>query len=101
MLDRATTGPAHGPIPGPGELGHDTWPQDNDAWRFGGAAVWQTPAVDPALDLIYFSTGNPGPDLNGRIRRGDNLFSVSIVRVSSRFRKRVSLTFSTASRASR
>ena len=66
-------------IPGPGELGHDTWPQDNDAWMYGGAPVWQTPAVDPELGLIYFSTGNAGPDLNGAIRAGDNLFSVSIV----------------------
>ncbi len=23
-------------IPGPGELGHDTWPQDNEVWRSGG-----------------------------------------------------------------
>ena len=55
-------------IPGPGELGHDTWPQDNDAWKHGGAPVWQTPAVDPELGLIYFSTGNPGPDFNGAVR---------------------------------
>ena len=47
-------------IPGPGELGHDTWPQDNDAWKHGGAPVWQTPAVDPELGLLYFSTGNAG-----------------------------------------
>ena len=68
-------------IPGPGEFGHDTWPQDNDVWEHGGASVWQTPAVDPDLGLIYFTTGNPGPDFNGRIRRGDNLFSVSMVAV--------------------
>jgi PQQ-dependent dehydrogenase (methanol/ethanol family) len=68
-------------VPGPGEFGHDTWPQDNDAWKYGGAAVWQTPAVDPELGLLYFSTGNPGPDLNGGVRPGDNLFSVSIVAV--------------------
>jgi alcohol dehydrogenase (cytochrome c) len=66
-------------IPGPGELGHDTWPQNNDAWKYGGASIWQTPAVDPELGLIYFSTSNPGPDLNGGVRAGDNLFSVSIV----------------------
>jgi quinohemoprotein ethanol dehydrogenase len=28
----------------------------------GGAPVWQTPALDPELGLVYFSTGNPGPD---------------------------------------
>jgi quinohemoprotein ethanol dehydrogenase len=70
-------------VPGPGELGHDTWPQDSNAWELGGAPVWQTPAVDPALDLVYFSTGNPGPDLHGGVRPGDNLFSVSIVAVEA------------------
>ena len=68
-------------IPGPGELGHDTWPQDNEIWRSGGATVWQTPAVDPELGLVYFSTGNAGPDFNGAMRAGDNLFSASIVAV--------------------
>ncbi|MGH9241420.1 MAG: PQQ-binding-like beta-propeller repeat protein, partial [Vicinamibacterales bacterium] len=36
-------------IPGPGEPGHDTWPKGSDAWKYGGASVWQTPAIDPAL----------------------------------------------------
>ncbi len=66
-------------IPGPGDLGHDTWPQYNDSWKYGGASIWQTPALDPELGLIYFSTSNPGPDLNGGVRAGDNLFSASIV----------------------
>jgi alcohol dehydrogenase (cytochrome c) len=66
-------------IPGPGEAGHETWPQDNDAWKYGGGPVWQTPSVDPELGLIYFGTGNPGPDLNGAIRKGDNLYSSSVV----------------------
>jgi quinohemoprotein ethanol dehydrogenase len=71
-------------VPGPGEFGHDTWPQDNEAWLHGGATVWQTPAVDPELGLIYFTTGNPGPDFNGRIRAGDNLFSTSMVAIEAR-----------------
>ncbi len=70
-------------VPGPGEFGHDTWPADNNAWQFGGAPVWQTPAVDPDLGLVYFSTGNPGPDLHGGVRPGNNLFSVSIVAVDA------------------
>ncbi|HMB73562.1 MAG TPA: PQQ-binding-like beta-propeller repeat protein, partial [Gammaproteobacteria bacterium] len=70
-------------IPGPGEIGHDTWPDFNDTWKYGGAAVWQTPAVDPELGLVYFSTGNPGPDLNGSVRPGDNLFSVSMVAIDA------------------
>jgi len=66
-------------IPGPGEFGHDTWPQDNNAWEVGGAPIWQTPAVDPDTGLIYFTTGNAGPDLNGSNRAGDNLFTVSVL----------------------
>ena len=68
-------------IPGRGELGHETWPQDNDLWMHGGGTVWHTPALDPELGLIYFSTGNPGPDFNGAVRTGDNLYTSSIVAV--------------------
>lgn len=71
-------------IPGPGEVGHDTWPRDNDVWQHGGASVWQTPALDPDLGLLYFSTGNPGPDFNGAVRAGDNLFSAAIVAVEAK-----------------
>jgi quinohemoprotein ethanol dehydrogenase len=68
-------------IPGPGEPGHETWPKDNDAWKYGGASIWQTPAIDPQLGLIYFSTGNAGPDYNGAVRAGDNLYASSIVAI--------------------
>jgi len=71
-------------VPGPGELGHDTWPQGSDVWKYGGAAIWQTPALDPQLGLLYFSTANPGPVLNGALRAGDNLFSVSIVAIEAK-----------------
>jgi quinohemoprotein ethanol dehydrogenase len=71
-------------IPGPGETGHETWPANSNAWQRGGGTVWQTPAVDPGLGLIYFSTGNPGPDFNGGVRPGDNLFTASIVAVEAR-----------------
>ena len=71
-------------IPGPGEVGHNTWPRDNSVWQHGGASVWQTPASDPELGLLYFSTGNPGPDFNGAVRAGDNLFSASIVAVEAK-----------------
>jgi quinohemoprotein ethanol dehydrogenase len=68
-------------IPGPGEIGHDTWPAGSNVWEHGGATVWQTPAIDPELGLLYFSTGNPGPDFNGAVRTGDNLFSLSTVAI--------------------
>ena len=66
-------------VPGPGEFGHDTWPKGSEVWKYGGGGVWQTPAVDPKLGLIYFSTANPGPVLNGYLRKGDNLFTSSIL----------------------
>src|SRR5688572_10462234 len=68
-------------IPGPGEPGHDTWPKGSDAWKYGGASVWQTPAIDPQLGLVYFSTGNAAPDYNGAVRPGDNLYTVSMVAI--------------------
>jgi len=71
-------------VPGPGEPGHETWPQDNEVWQHGGASVWQTPAVDPELGLIFFSTGNPGPDYNGAVRKGDNLYSASLVAIEAK-----------------
>jgi alcohol dehydrogenase (cytochrome c) len=71
-------------VPGPGETGHETWPQDNDAWKNGGAPVWQTPAVDPELGLLYFSTGNTAPDFDGSSRKGDNLFANSIVAIDAK-----------------
>ncbi len=66
-------------IPAPGEFGSETWPSDNDFWKFGGGAIWQTPAVDPDLGMIYFSTGNAGDSFNGSGRPGNNLFTASIV----------------------
>jgi alcohol dehydrogenase (cytochrome c) len=72
-------------IPGPGDaVGNESWPQDNGSWRHGGAPVWQTPAVDPELGLLYFSTGNASPDLDGSRRAGDNLFAASIVAVDAK-----------------
>ncbi len=66
-------------IPAPGEPGHETWPQDTDAWKKGGAAVWITPAVDPDLGLVYVGTGNPIPELGGSVRQGDNLYTSSVL----------------------
>ena len=63
-------------IPAPGEPGSETWPKDSDAWKYGGGAVWSTPAMDPELGLIYFPVANPAPDLNGHVREGDNLFTL-------------------------
>jgi len=60
-------------LPGPAEIGSDTWPNDSPQASRGGAPIWNTPALDPDLGLVYFATGNCGPDYNGAVREGDNL----------------------------
>ncbi len=52
---------------------------EGDSWKGGGGMVWTTPAIDPKLGLLIFSTGNPNPDLFGDSRKGDNLYTDSIV----------------------
>ncbi len=47
----------------------------------GGGAVWNPPAIDADLGLVYLSVGNAAPDILGENRGGDNLFSASIVAV--------------------
>jgi alcohol dehydrogenase (cytochrome c) len=64
-------------IPGPGEVGHETW--QNDAWRTGGGSTWNTGSYDPSTDLLYWGVGNPGPSFSGDVRPGDNLFTDSVI----------------------
>ena len=65
-------------VPAPGEPGSETW-GGNDAWRHGGGSTWLTGSYDPELNLLYWGTGNPGPDYNGDVRPGDNLYSCSLL----------------------
>ncbi len=64
-------------IPGPDNPDVQTWA--GESWRTGGSASWITGAYDPDLDLVYWGTGNPGPDWNGDVRLGDNLYSDSVL----------------------
>jgi sulfocyanin len=54
-----------------------------NAWRRGGGSVWMTPAYDPDTKTLYASVGNPSPDLNGRIRPGDNLYCDALVAIDA------------------
>ena len=65
-------------IPAPGEPGSETW-GDPDVLRRGCGATWLTGSYDAELDLLYWPTGNPCPDLNGARRPGDNLYTNSVV----------------------
>ncbi len=64
-------------IPGPGEPGNDTWA--GDSWKTGAGPTWITGVFDPELNLLYWGVGNPGPDWNGDVRPGDNLYTSSVV----------------------
>jgi len=66
-------------VPAPGEPGSETWETGSDAWKTGGAPTWVTGSYDPALNLIYWGTGNPAPDWNADPRPGDNLYSCSVI----------------------
>ena len=74
MLARA--GSFHPPYDTGADLGVATWA--NDSWRTGGAPVWGWISYDPALDLIYYGTGNAAP-YNTEQRAGDNKWSASVL----------------------
>jgi alcohol dehydrogenase (cytochrome c) len=60
-------------VPAKGEPGVETW--KGESYKTGSATTWVTGAYDPDTNLIYWGTGNPGPDWNGDVREGDNLYS--------------------------
>ena len=64
-------------IPHPGEPGNETWRGDD--WKTGGGSVWVTGSYDAELNLVYWGTGNPGPDWNPGARAGANLYTDSVI----------------------
>jgi PQQ-dependent dehydrogenase (methanol/ethanol family) len=64
-------------VPGRGEPGSETWA--GTALDHGCAATWLTGSYDPETRLLYWPTGNPCPDYNGDERKGDNLYSDSVI----------------------
>ena len=68
-------------IPKPGEPGAETWPSQGDAWARGGGTTWITGTYDPELDLVYWGTGNPGPDFDATPRPGANLYTNSVLAI--------------------
>jgi alcohol dehydrogenase (cytochrome c) len=64
-------------IPTGKEAGSETWPAKR-VWT-GGGAIWNTPAVDPSLGLVYVGVGNPVP-YNGNVRgKGAELYTESML----------------------
>lgn len=70
-------------IPLPGEPGSETW-GDPEVLRKGCGATWLTGSYDAELDILYWPTGNPCPDLNGDRRPGDNLYTNSVLALAPR-----------------
>jgi PQQ-dependent dehydrogenase (methanol/ethanol family) len=57
------------------DLGVKTWPPGR--WQVGGGPVWGWISYDPATNLIFYGTGNPGP-WNSNQREGDNKWTTTI-----------------------
>jgi len=57
------------------DLGVSTWPPE--AWKIGGGTVWGFVSYDPASNLIYYGTANPGP-WNPEQRPGDNKWTAGV-----------------------
>ncbi|MBZ5676937.1 MAG: PQQ-binding-like beta-propeller repeat protein [Acidobacteriia bacterium] len=69
-------------VPLPGEPGSETWKGKELEHRSG--ATWMTGTYDPALDIVYWPVGNPGPDYDGSEREGDNLYTDSILALEAK-----------------
>jgi alcohol dehydrogenase (cytochrome c) len=73
-------------VPRPGQPGaqevENTWKGKNADHRSG--ATWMTGTYDPALSLLYWPVGNPGPDYDGSEREGDNLYTDSVVALDAK-----------------
>lgn len=52
-----------------------TW--QGDQWKTGGGSTWGWYSYDPALNLVYYGTGNPST-WNPTQRPGDNKWSMTI-----------------------
>ena len=64
--------------PQPGDPNRKTWVPESAA-DFGGAPTWMTGTYDSDTKTLFWTTGNPGPDYDGSVRGGDNLYSCSVV----------------------
>ena len=66
-------------VPGPGEPGSETWPASPELLARGGGGTWVTGSYDPELNTLYWGTGNPNPDYYGEDRKGENLYTCSLI----------------------
>lgn len=74
-------------IPSPGEFGNETWP--GDTWKRGGGGTWTSYTLDTETGELFVPVANPAPDLNPQVRRGDNLYSNSVLVLDATTGKRI------------
>ena len=65
-------------------------PLDASTWKnapgipISGGATWASYTLDPATGELYVPVGNPGPAFANDVRKGDNLFTGSVVVLDAR-----------------
>ena len=64
--------------PQKGDPNRKTWIPESAA-DFGGVPTWMTGTYDSDTKTLFWTTGNPGPDYDGSVRGGDNLYSCSVL----------------------
>jgi PQQ-dependent dehydrogenase (methanol/ethanol family) len=70
-------------VPKPGEPGSETWIGSALPDFGGGGATWMTGTFDPDTQTVFWGTGNPYPAMNGDQRKGDNLYSDSVIAIDA------------------
>jgi alcohol dehydrogenase (cytochrome c) len=63
-------------VPAKGEPASESW---GEFIEWGGAATWLSGTFDPESNTLYWTTGNPWPDFAGVPRKGDNLYTCSLI----------------------
>ncbi|MFO1184883.1 MAG: PQQ-binding-like beta-propeller repeat protein [Bauldia sp.] len=66
-------------VPKPGEPGSETWKDNHNAWKIGGAGVWSIGSFDPDLNIVVNGTGDAFPTSQPEFRPGDNLYAASVI----------------------
>jgi quinoprotein glucose dehydrogenase len=75
-------------IPQAGEPGTETWLEDS--WQYSGnTGSWSPFSADAARGYVYVPVAPPTSDFYGGQRRGDNLYSDSLVCLDARTGKRI------------
>ena len=64
------------PVPTGREPGAESWAKGTEQ---GGGSSWTSITVDPRTRQLFVPIGNPGADMDGGLRPGDNLYTDSVV----------------------